>query len=107
MKIILSITLIFCLCISLNAQNLSKEGKQNAKVAFDYYQAEDYYSALEYYHKVELTDPDNIGIQYSIAASYVRSFQAEKALPYLNKVKNSSDKKIKNDLLFTWDFFVT
>jgi outer membrane protein OmpA-like peptidoglycan-associated protein len=106
MKIILSITLIFCLSLSINAQNLSKEGKQNAKIAFEYYQTEDYYSALEYYHKVELSDPDNIGIQYSIAASYVRSFQAEKALPYLNKVKNSSDKKIKNDPLLNYYFGV-
>lgn len=75
-------------CISI-AQSLSKEGKKYAKEAHGYFLAGDYYKALELYHQVEKTDKENKGIMYSIAICYVNTYRAEKALPYLDKVKNS------------------
>jgi len=74
------------------AQGLSKEGKKYAKEAHAYFLAGDYYKALELYHEVEKTDKNNTGIMYSIAICYVNTFQAEKALPYLDKVKNTEIK---------------
>ncbi len=80
-------TLVFS--YSSFAQSLSKEGKKYAKEAHGYFLAGDYYKALELYHLVEKTDKENKGIMYSIAICYVNTYRAEKALPYLDKVKNS------------------
>jgi outer membrane protein OmpA-like peptidoglycan-associated protein/tetratricopeptide (TPR) repeat protein len=91
----LIITLL-ALCLSLgltyqtNAQSLSREGKKYAKEAREYFIAGSYAKALELYLQVEKTDKDNNGILYSIAICYVNTFQAEKALPYLNRVRNTN-----------------
>ncbi|MBC7487991.1 MAG: PD40 domain-containing protein [Cytophagaceae bacterium] len=99
MRIIIT---LFCfyftlvLAVESSAQSLSRDGKKYAKEAREYFEAGSYAKALEFYLLVEKTDEDNIGILYSIAICYVNTFQADKALPYLNRVRNSSinDPKI-------------
>src|SRR5690606_33058447 len=68
---------------------LSKEGKKYAKEARDFFTVGDYAKALELYLEAEKTNPTNNGILYSIVICYVNTFQADNALPYLNKVKNT------------------
>lgn len=82
---------------TLKAQNLSKEGKRYVKEAHEYFSAGDYFKALELYQIVEKTDGENVGILYSISICYVNTYRAEKALPYLDKVKNSN--KIKDPMI--------
>ena len=74
------------------SQSLSKEGKKNAKEAHGYFIAGDYSKALELYLIAEQTDKKNTGVLYSIAICYVNTFRGEKALPYLDKVKNAEIK---------------
>ncbi|MDB5274732.1 MAG: tpn50 [Chitinophagaceae bacterium] len=74
----------------LQAQSLSKDGKKYAKEAREYYSTGAYAKALELYLLAEKTDKENNGLLYSIAICYVNTFQADKALPYLNKVRNTN-----------------
>jgi outer membrane protein OmpA-like peptidoglycan-associated protein len=91
----LIITLLFLsltagLTFESSAQSLSRDGKKYAKEAREYFVAGSYAKALELYLEVEKTDKDNNGILYSIAICYVNTFQADKALPYLNRVRNTN-----------------
>lgn len=92
MRIIITL-LCFYFTIGLifqsSAQSLSREGKKYAKEAREYFMAGSYGKALELYLEVQKTDKDNNGILYSIAICYVNTFQANKALPYLNRVRNT------------------